>query len=68
MTVGIKIQQTIASAEGVCANLKTFELDTQDTSAKQMFNDMAQAQQMIVDNLKGRLNYVQEQEPQYKEQ
>jgi hypothetical protein len=68
MTVGIKIQQTIASAEGVCANLKTFALDTQDKAAQQMFNDMAQSQQMIVDNLKGRLNYVQEQEPQYKEQ
>lgn len=68
MTVGIKMQQTIASAESIVSNLKSFALDTQDKEAKRMFNDMAQAQQTVVDNLKGRLNYIQNEEPQYKEQ
>lgn len=66
MTVGVKLQQTIASAESVVSSLKTFALDTQDKSAQQMFNDMAQSQQTIVDNLKGRLDYIQNEEPQYK--
>lgn len=66
MTVGTKMQQTIASAESVVSNLKTFALDTQDTTAQKMFNDLAQSQQAIIDNLKGRLDYIQKQEPQYK--
>jgi hypothetical protein len=68
MTVGMKMQQTIASAEGVLANLKTFALDTQDTNAKDMFNNMAQSQQTIIDSLKGRMNYIENEEPQYKNQ
>ncbi|WP_188649203.1 DUF1657 domain-containing protein [Marinithermofilum abyssi] len=34
MTVGSKIQQTVASAEGVAANLRTFALDTDNQQAK----------------------------------
>jgi hypothetical protein len=66
MTVGVKMQQTIASAESVVSSLKTFALDTQDKTAQKMFNDMAQTQQQIIDNLKGRLDYIQNEEPQYK--
>ncbi|NEZ46967.1 DUF1657 domain-containing protein [Clostridium niameyense] len=67
MTVGSKVQQTIASAEGVLANLKSFALDTNDQNAKQMFNSLAQTQKTIVDELNGRLQYIQNEEPQYKE-
>jgi hypothetical protein len=66
MTVGMKVQQTIAGAESVMANLKTFALETQDNEAKQMFNNLANSQQAIVDSLKGRLQYIQNEEPQYK--
>lgn len=66
MTVGVKMQQTIASAESVVSSLKTFALDTEDKAAQKMFNDMAQTQQQIIDNLKGRLDYIQNEEPQYK--
>ena len=34
MTVGTKIKQTIASAEGVAANLKHFALDTDNHNGK----------------------------------
>lgn len=68
MTVGTKMQQTIASAEGVLANLKTFALDTNDQSAKQMFNQLAQTQQNVVSVLQSRLNYIQQEEPQYNKQ
>jgi hypothetical protein len=68
MTVGTKVQKTIASAESVLANLKTFSLETQDQNAKQMFNSLVQSQQTVVDSLNSRLQYIQNQEPQYKQQ
>ncbi|MHB1683129.1 MAG: DUF1657 domain-containing protein [Bacilli bacterium] len=68
MTVGIKMQQTIASAEGVAANLKQFSLETQDQQAKQMFNQLAQTVDNTVTTLQSRLTYIQQQEPQYRQQ
>jgi hypothetical protein len=68
MTVGIKMQQTIASAESVLASLKSFSLETQDQAAKQMFQSLSQSQQMILDSLNSRLQYIEGQEPQYKQQ
>ena len=67
MTVGTKMQQTIANCESVLANLKIFALETQDQNVKQMFQNITQQQQDVVDNLQARLQYIQEEEPQYKE-
>lgn len=67
MTVGTQMQQTIANCESALASLKTFALETQDQNAKQMFQNLAQQQQNIVDNLNARLQYIQEEEPQYKQ-
>ncbi|MBU7007099.1 DUF1657 domain-containing protein [Phosphitispora fastidiosa] len=66
MTVGDKIHQTLASLEGAAANLKTFALETNDQNAKQMFNDLSGQVETISNSLKGRVNYVEQQEPQYK--
>ncbi|HJV44965.1 MAG TPA: DUF1657 domain-containing protein [Bacillota bacterium] len=68
MTVGSKLQQTLASAEGVKANLKMFSLDTQDQQAKQMFDQLAQNMENICTTLQARVSYVEQQEPQYKQQ
>ncbi len=68
VTIGIKMQQTIASAEGVAANLKQFALDTQDQQAKQMFNQLSQTVDNCVTTLQSRLTYIQQQEPQYRQQ
>jgi hypothetical protein len=68
MTVGSKLQQTLASAESVKASLKTFSLDTQDQQAKQMYDQLAQNMTNIVNTLQARVNYVEQQEPQYKQQ
>lgn len=65
MTVGTKIQQTIASAEGVAANLRTFSLDTDNQQAKQMYKQMAQNMDSIVQQLKAREQQVMQEEPQY---
>jgi hypothetical protein len=68
MTVGTKVQKTLASAESVLASLKTFALETEDQNAKQLYNNLIHCQQTIVDSLNSRLQYIQNQEPQYKQQ
>lgn len=67
MTVGTQMQQTIASCESALASMKSFALETEDQNAKQMFQQLAQQQQTIVENLNTRLQYIQQEEPQYKE-
>lgn len=66
MTVGEKMHQTMASLESAAASMKTFALDTQDQTAKQMFNDFSGQLENICNSLKGRVNYIEQQEPQYK--
>lgn len=68
MTIGDKMHQTLASLEGAAANLKTFALDTQDQNAKKMFTDLNRQVENIVEALRGRVNYIEQQEPQYKMQ
>ncbi|WP_418790288.1 DUF1657 domain-containing protein [Phosphitispora sp. TUW77] len=66
MTVGDKMHQTLSSLEGAAANLKQFALETNDQNSKQMFNDMSGQVETISNSLKGRVNYIEQQEPQYK--
>lgn len=66
MTVGTKMHQTLASLEGAAANIMTFSLETQDPGAKQMFADMNKQLESMCETLKGRVNYIEQQEPQYK--
>lgn len=65
MTVASKFATTVASAESVAANLKTFALETKDQQAKQMFQQLAQTMDNTVSQLKTRLNYLMQEEPQY---
>jgi hypothetical protein len=66
MTVGTKMHQTLASLEGAAADLKTYSLETQDQGAKKMFAEINQQLENICNTLKGRVNYIEQQEPQYK--
>ena len=66
MTIGTKMHHTLASLEGAAADLQTFALDSQDQTAKKMFNDLNRQLEGIVQTLKGSVNYVEKQEPQYK--
>ncbi|WP_226035969.1 DUF1657 domain-containing protein [Aquibacillus saliphilus] len=68
MTVGTQMQQAISSCESVLASLHSFSLETQDQTAKQMFQNLGNQQQQVLDNLKARLQYIETQEPQYKNQ
>ncbi len=68
MTVVNKIQQALVSAQGLSAQLKTFSMDTDDQNAKHMFTQMAQSAENIMQELQSRLDYLECQEPQYKQQ
>jgi len=66
MTIGNKMHSTLASLEGAAANMKTFALETEDKTAKQMFAQYAQQLDSICQGLTSRCNYIEQQEPQYK--
>ncbi len=66
MTIGVKVNQVLASLESATAELKTFALDTQDKNAQTMFSDYSKQLEEIKNGIKGRVNYLEEQEPQYK--
>lgn len=66
MTVGQKLHQTLNSLEAAAAEMKTYALDTQDKAAQQMFSNYAQQLEEIARGLRGRINYIEGQEPQYK--
>lgn len=66
MTVGTMMHQTLASLEGAKANMKTFALQTEDKTAKQMFAQYANQLESICQGMSSRCNYIEQQEPQYK--
>lgn len=67
MTVATQVKQTIAGLKSAQASLETFALQTENQQAKQMFKDMAQQTQSIVDTLSPRLQQIEQEEPQYKQ-
>ncbi|ASS89354.1 MAG: DUF1657 domain-containing protein [Bacillaceae bacterium] len=67
MTVGTKLMETISSCESAVANLHSFALETEDQQAKQLYQNLAKQQQEVLDHLKARLNYIQNEEPQFKQ-
>ena len=67
MTVGQKLHQTLNSIDSACTQLKTFSMDTQDQNAKQQYLSCANQLESVSKSLKSRINYVEQQEPQYKQ-
>jgi hypothetical protein len=68
MTVGTQMQQAIAGIQSAAATMKTFALETQDKNAKQQFEQIAQQLDSSLLTLQQRQKYVEQQEPQYKQQ
>jgi hypothetical protein len=66
LTIGVKLNQLLASLESSTADLKSFALETQDKNAQKMFSDYANQLENISNGIKGRVNYLEEQEPQYR--
>lgn len=68
MTVGTQMQQAIAGIQSAAATLKTFALQTEDKQAKQEFQQIAKNLDSAFEVLKGRQQYIEEQEPQFKQE
>jgi broad specificity polyphosphatase/5'/3'-nucleotidase SurE len=68
MTVGTQMQQAISGVQSAAATMKTFALETQDQNAKMEFQQMAQTLDGVLQTLKNRQDYINQQEPQYKQQ
>lgn len=66
MTVSTQVKQVVAGLKGAQASLETFALQTQDQQAKQMYAQVAQQTQSIVNSLESRVSQIEQQEPQYK--
>lgn len=65
MTVQTQMQQAIASAQSVQASLSQFSLETNNTQAKQMYEQLAQQQKNIINLLEGRYQQILDEEPQF---
>lgn len=68
MTVGTQMQQAIAGVQSAAATMKTFALETQDQQAQQTFQQLGQNLDNALETLKQRQQYIEQQEPQYKQQ
>ncbi|USK35959.1 DUF1657 domain-containing protein [Bacillus sp. F19] len=68
MTVIKNLQQTIAGLKSAQASLEGFALDTDNQQAQQLYQNTAQQAQLIIDQLSPRVQQVQQEEPQYKQQ
>lgn len=66
MTVGTQMQKAIAGIQSAAATMKTFSLETEDQQAKDDFKMIAQQLDASLELLKGRQQYIEQQEPQYR--
>jgi hypothetical protein len=67
MTVGTQMSQAIATVESAAATMKTFALETQDQTAKDTFQQLANTFDDALKTLQGRQKYIEKQEPEYKQ-
>lgn len=67
MTVGTQLRQAIAGVQSAAATMKTFALETQDQQAKKTFENLAQTLDSALGELEQRYQYIQGQEPQYRQ-
>jgi hypothetical protein len=68
MTVINNLKQTISGLKSAQASLEGFALATDNQQAKQLYQNAAQQTQTIVDSLNPRLQQVEQEEPQYRQQ
>lgn len=66
MTVSSQVKTTLASLKSAQASLEQFALETQNQQAKNLFTSAAQQTQQIVTEVEGRVQQLENEEPQYK--
>ncbi|MCK1994143.1 DUF1657 domain-containing protein [Peribacillus muralis] len=67
MTVIKDVKTTLAGLKSAQASLETFALSTDNEEAKQLYQQAALQTQTIVDSITTRINEIQNEEPQYKQ-
>lgn len=66
MSVGKQLHQTLASLRGAKADMESYALSTEDKNAQKMYSDFEGQLDSMINSFEGRVNNVEEQEPQYK--
>lgn len=65
MTVGTQVKQTLAGLKSAQASFESFALQTENQSAKQIYQQAAQQTQTIIDSVEPRIQEIIAEEPQY---
>ncbi|WP_210366834.1 DUF1657 domain-containing protein [Bacillus sp. REN3] len=68
MTVAAQVNQTIAGLKSAQASFETFALQTENQQAKQLYQTAAKQTQAIIDSIGPRVQQIEQEEPQYKQQ
>ncbi|MDQ0217784.1 DUF1657 domain-containing protein [Peribacillus cavernae] len=68
MTVISDVKQTFAGLKSAQASFETFALGTDNEQAKQLYEDAAKQTQAIVDSFAPRVQQIEDEEPQYRQQ
>ena len=68
MTVISDVKTTLAGLKSAQASFETFALSTDNQQAKQLYQDAAKQTQSIIDSVEPRVQEIEQEEPQYKQQ
>lgn len=68
MTVINDVKTALAGLKSVQASFETFALSTDNQHAKQLYQDAANQTQSVIDKISPRVQQIEQEEPQYKQQ
>lgn len=66
MTIGDQVHLALNNLRGCVTDFKNFALQTKDKNAQKMYSDYAQQLDNIAQGFAGRVNHMENEEPQYK--
>ena len=68
MTVINDVKTALVGLKSTQASFETFALSTENQQAKQLYKDAAKQTQSIVNSIEPRIQQIEQEEPQYKQQ
>jgi len=68
MTVINDVKKTLAGLKNAQASFEIFALSTDNQQAKQLYQDAAKQTQSVIDTFEPRIQQIEQEEPQYKQQ
>ncbi|MBT2618665.1 MULTISPECIES: DUF1657 domain-containing protein [unclassified Bacillus (in: firmicutes)] len=68
MTVINDVKTTLAGLKSAQASFETFSLGTDNEQAKQLYQNAAKQTQSVIDTIEPRIQQIEQEEPQYKQQ